>query len=76
METTSTDTPPPSLTLVTEGERKKAEVEAAARAAGLEVSGGAGATQLLRFADQLNSEELRLMELPPEVLQALKHGER
>lgn len=76
MDTTSTDTYTPSSTLVTKGGRKRSEVEAAASAAGLAVSEGTGATQLLRFANQLNSQELRLMELPQEVLHALKCGER
>ena len=57
------------------GERKRSEVVAAARAAGLCVE-EAPATQLLRFADGLNSDELRLMELTHDVLGALKEGER
>ncbi|CAI7999148.1 Sister chromatid cohesion protein DCC1 [Geodia barretti] len=58
------------------GERKRSEVVAAARAAGLCVEEGAPGTQLLRFAHGLNSDELRLMELPHGVLGALKEGER
>ena len=58
------------------GERKRSEVVAVARAAGLCVEEGAPATQLLRFADGLNSDELRLMELTHDVLGALKEGER
>ena len=62
--------------LVTGGERKRSEVKAAARAAGLSVRDGVAGVQLLRFAEQLNSDELRLLELPHDVLHALKSGER
>ena len=65
-------------------ERTREQVEAAAEAAGLfdvsansERDGGRlVGTQLLKFAGQLNSEELRLMEMPREVLDALRGGER
>ena len=71
---TSTGGDVPRAPPLTGGERKRSEVEAAARAAGL-VSDSAGA-QVLRFAGQLNSNELRLMEMPREVLEALRSGER
>lgn len=77
METASTTDAHTSSAQGTKAERKRSEVEAAARAAGVVVStSGGGATQLLRFASQLNSDELRLMELPQEVLQPLKNGDR
>ena len=49
---------------------------ASAKAAGLSVSEGASGVQPLKFADQLNREELKLMELPHEVLLALRNRER
>ena len=63
--------------MVGAGERRRSEVVAGARAAGLIVDeeGGLG-TQLLRFANGLNSDELKLMELPHDVLGALREGER
>ena len=57
------------------GERTREEVEAAAVAAGLSLSSGSR-TELLRFSEQLNSDEVRLMEMPLEVLDAIKNGER
>ena len=57
-------------------ERKRSEVAAAARAAGLCVEDGAPGAQILRFADQLNGDELKLLELPHSVLGALREGER
>ena len=68
---------PPELQEVAEtGERKRSEVAAAARAAGLSVDEGAPGAQVLRFADGLNSDELKLMELPHDVLGALLDGDR
>ena len=58
------------------GERGRSEVTAAALAAGLSVDEGAPGAQVLKFAENLNSDELKLMELPHEVLGALKEGER
>ena len=57
------------------GGRTREQVEAAAVAAGLSLSSGRG-TELLRFAEQLNSDEVRLMEMPLEVLDAMRRGER
>ena len=57
-------------------ERNRSDVVATAQAAGLSISEGANGVQLLKFADQLNYDELKLMELPQEVLLALRSGER
>ena len=58
------------------GGRSGSDVVTAARAAGLVVRDDATGVQMLKFAHQLNSDELRLMEMPHEVLHALKIGER
>ena len=57
------------------GGRTREQVEAAAVAAGLALSSGRG-SELLRFAGQLNSDEVRLMEMPLEVLDTMRRGER
>lgn len=54
--------------------RQASEVESAATAAGL--VRGKGPTQLLHFSSCLNAEDIRLLELPPDVLAALREGDR
>ena len=54
--------------------RTLSEVQAAAKAAGL--SSMSGPAQLLHFGQELNTEELKLMEVPPDVMEALKSGQR
>ena len=71
-----TGTPPGLQEMAGTGERRRCDVSAAARAAGLCVDEGAPGAQLLRFGKGLNGDELRLMELPHEVLGALQEGER
>lgn len=57
-------------------ERKRSEVVLTARAAGLSIKEGAPGVQTLKFAEGLNNDELKLMELPHEVLGALREGQR
>ncbi len=54
--------------------RTAEQVEASVQAAGLGSSHGP--TQLLHFSPQLNTEEVKLLELPEEVLGALRRGQR
>ena len=54
--------------------RTEEEVQASAQAAGLARSHGP--IQLLCFSPQLNAQDLKLMELPNDVLEALKKGDR
>lgn len=74
--TTAVDTQTTCDPLLTGGGRSRSDVVTAARAAGLAVNDDATGVQMLKFAHQLNSDELRLMEMPHEVLHALKIGER
>ena len=55
-------------------ERTEEEVTRAAEAAGL--TGSEGSVQLLHFSSQLHSEEIRIMEVPKPVLEALRSGEK
>ena len=58
-----------------EGLQQSAEqVEASAKAAGLAQS--CGPIQLLNFSSQLNCEEVKLLEIPHEVLSAVKSGQK
>lgn len=61
-------------TRLVEGMRSLADVEAAAQAAG--VSRSVCPVQLLQFSETLNSEDVKLLELPQEVLSALQEGQR
>ena len=55
--------------------RRSAEhVEASAKAAGL--TQPCGPVQLLYFSPQLNSEEIKLLEIPHEVLSELRSGQK
>ena len=59
---------------IQESRRTEEEVHVTAQAAGL--SRSHGPVQLLRFSPHLNAQELKLMELPSDVLEALKKGDR
>ena len=50
------------------------QVALSAKAAGL--SNTTGPVQLLHFSAQLNSDEIKLLEVPSNVLQALKQGDK
>jgi len=55
--------------------RRSAEhVEASAKAAGL--TQPCGPIQLLHFSPQLNSEEIKLLEIPHEVLSEIRSGQK
>ena len=54
--------------------RTAEQVSLSAKAAGL--TDTTGPVQLLHFCDQLNSDEVRLLEVPSSVLQALKQGDK
>lgn len=54
--------------------RTPEQVEEVAKAAGL--TGTCGPTQLLHFGPRLNTEEVKLLELPEDVLGALRSGQR
>lgn len=56
------------------GTRTADQVALSAKAAGL--TNTTGPVQLLRFSEQLNSDEIKLLEVPSNVLQALKQGDR
>eukprot|EP00731_Ephydatia_muelleri_P018420 Em0011g460a len=56
-----------------ESRRTEEEVHVQAQAAGLARSHGP--VQLLRFSSHLNAQDLKLMELPCDVLEALKKGD-
>ena len=50
------------------------QVSVSAKAAGL--TNSAGPIQLLHFSAPLNSDDIRLLEVPNDLLQALEQGER
>ncbi len=50
------------------------QVTSAATAAGLKDS--VGEVEVLHFSPNLHSEDIKLLELPPKVLSALKDGEK
>ena len=50
------------------------QVSLSAKAAGL--TNTTGPVQLLHFSTQLNSDEIKLLEVPSNVLQALKQGDK
>lgn len=50
------------------------QVSLSAKAAGL--TDTTGPIQLLHFCHQLNSDEIQLLEVPTDVLQALKQGDK
>ena len=50
------------------------QVSLSAKAAGL--TNTTGPVQLLHFSAQLNSDEIKLLEVPSNVLQALKQGDK
>ena len=54
--------------------RTLSDVQAAAKAAGLPSM--PGPVQLLHFGQELNTEELKLMEVPPDIMEALRSGQR
>lgn len=57
-------------------ERSDEQVWQAASTAGLSSAGSCGPVQLLRFADDLGSDGIRLLELPPAIEKSMKSGER
>ncbi len=66
--TSPTSTPSTSLTRTAE------QVRGAAQAAGL--TSTQGPVQLLRFSPMLNTEDYKLLEVPPQVLSSLSNGKR
>ena len=60
--------------IYSQSRRTEEEVHVQAQAAGLARSHGP--VQLLRFSSHLNAQDLKLMELPCDVLEALKKGDR
>ena len=54
--------------------RTLSDVQAAASAAGL--ASTSGPAQLLHFGRELNTEDLKLMEVPADVMDALRTGQR
>ena len=74
-EDTSTITPdsPPDHNQ-DQGTRTVDQVALSAKAAGL--TNTTGPVQLLHFSAQLNSDEIKLLEVPGNVLQALKQGDK
>ena len=55
-------------------ERTADQVESSAKAAGL--TNTTGPIQLLHFGLQLNSDDVKLLELPHEVLTAVRSGQK
>ena len=77
-ENTSTITTPP-LSLhnpqgTTSATRTADQVALSANAAGL--TNTTGPVQLMHFSTQLNLDEIKLLEVPSNVLQALKQGDK
>ena len=54
------------------GRRRPEDVTQSAEAAGLVNSHGP--IQLLHFSEELNSEDIKLLEVPPDVLESLQCG--
>ena len=80
-KTTSSTTSPPSphnhqdtTTTAAAVTRTADQVALSAKAAGL--TNTTGPVQLLHFGAQLNSDEIKLLEVPSNVLQALKQGDK
>ena len=55
------------------GSRSEEQVAETAKAAGLTVT--KGPVQVLKFTEQLNSDDLKLFELPAELLGTLEAGD-
>ena len=75
-EDTSTITPDPPAPPHQggQGTRTADQVALSSKAAGL--TDTTGPVQLLHFSAQLNSDEIKLLEVPKNVLQALKRGDK
>ena len=69
-EDTSTD----HVTSHVTSRRTADQVSISAKAAGL--TGTTGPIQLLHFSTHLNSDDVKLLEMPIDVLRALKQGEK
>lgn len=71
---TPTSRPPPITTPSSPLTRTSDQVKAAAQAAGL--TSTQGPVQLLKFSSQLNCDDYKLLEVPPQVLSSLSKGEK
>ena len=74
MDTSSVMESPPSSEGAPQKTRTADQVVLSAKAAGL--TSTTGPVQLLHFSAQLNSDDVRLLEVPCNVLQALKQGDK
>ena len=74
MEEMDTDSSTGHVTDHVTSRRTADQVSLSAKAAGL--GGTTGPIQLLHFSTQLNSDDVRLLEMPSDVLRALKQGEK